>query len=496
MFKKGDSKIMISLKKKALSVLTSFVMAAAFALPIVSGAESSDGIMMKITKEKQVVDTMSYGGKTYEAIYHPIYNIPYSEVFSDETYCCAALVSRFYKSAFGIETTYMIPGEYPQASNAQFVETDNPKVGDIYGSYNHWAIVKDVSKTTITLFEQNWCWLGGDDGKTTFAQYNRKVDAKELDNSERFFTVKGAAVHSNSVQAVEKISVGLKSIVKNAFRLVFNKANVDGYKVYMSENANFKESKVVRNEGADNTTVRFDGLKAAKKYYLKIYGFRYITKDGKTTEILSEPTYLEIMTYGETPNVPLTYANTTTSAMRIQLKRTDASVYKVWICADKSFSDKKTRYKRLEGNANIETRFDNLSLKSGKYYVKTQGCKKINGKWYYSLPTVTEITLAPTLYNTKVNTIATSENAVRVELEKNISADGYKIWICKDLSFDSSKTRLIRTSSNAKTSNRFDSLSLKHHTYKLKVQTYAWHDNGVRTQVVYSKEDVYDANLK
>ncbi len=487
---------MISFKKKAISIILSFTLLAAFTMPALASAQSSDGIMVTITKEMQVVDTMTFNGKTFKALYHPIYNISSAQVFSDETYCCAALVSKFYKTAFGIDTTYMMPGEFPQASNAQFVETDNPKVGDIYGSYNHWAIVKNVSGTTITLFEQNWCWLGGDDGKTTYAQYARKVDTNKLDSSERFFTTKSAAGTSSASQKIEKISVEFKNIVKNAFRIVLEKANVDGYKVYMSENASFNNSKIVRNNGADNTTVRFDGLKAAKKYYLKIYGFRYITRSGKATEVLSEPTYLEVTTEGETPSVSLTYANTTSSAMRIQLKKTDASVYKVWICADKSFADGKTRYKRLEGNANTETRFDNLSVKSGKYYVKTQGCKKINGKWYYSVPVVTEVTLSPVLDNTKVKTIATSENAVRVELEKNISADGYKIWICKDLSFDPGQTRLIRTSSNAKTSNRFDCLAVKHHTYKLKLQTYKWHDNGVRMQPVYSNENIYDAKLK
>lgn len=170
--------------------LATFIAACTFLLSSALQAfAASGGEIIEIESENQVVDSMTIDGKTICAYYHPISALTSEEVFSDETYSCAALVSRFYKEVYGIDMQYLYPSSAPTAHNAVFYETKIVHVGDIYMSNNHWAIVKEVSGSTVTLFEQNWCW--SEDGKT-FAKCGRTVDLDNLDESigETFYTTR------------------------------------------------------------------------------------------------------------------------------------------------------------------------------------------------------------------------------------------------------------------------------------------------------------------
>lgn len=215
---------MISVKRKALSIIISIFVITTFVMPCCAFADELNGITVKVSKEIQVVDTMKFRGQSYEAVYHPIYNIPSDQVFCDSTYCCAALVSKFYKSAFGVDMSYLMPGEFPEADNAEFIETNTPEIGDIYGSYNHWAIVKEVEGDTVTLFEQNWCWVGDDKG-TTYAQYSRKVDVRHLNSSESFYTLKTEPEYGDRI-SIQKLSVNLEELVKRAVKYVIDSTDI------------------------------------------------------------------------------------------------------------------------------------------------------------------------------------------------------------------------------------------------------------------------------
>lgn len=294
-----------------------------------------------------------------------------------------------------------------------------------------------------------------------------------------------ADVYTASTSNVKLLppSVDSTYTASRAVRFEFNDTSADGYVVRIADNKEFNKNTA---KFSTSKSVRFDNLLPGTEYYVRACTFKKV--DGKNI-------YSDSITFNVTTDKiaapTLTFANTTQNAMRIQIKNTGADVYKVWVSADKNFAAGKTRYTRLESKN--ETRYDNLANKNSSYYVKTQACKNINGKWYYSDPVITKIKLSPKLSNADIDGIYTASTAARIELKKNASAGGYKIWICGDKDFSPNKTRLYRTSSNDKTSIRFDNLALRNHTYFVKVQSYKFYNNGVTTQPVYSPTAVYTA---
>ena len=119
----------------------------------------SDGTSVKITKANTVVDSITVNGVTVNALYKPKKGIV-SSYNSDSTYCCAAFVKRFYSQVYGVSVNNLIPGRTPNvlSGGGKFVKTTTPKVGDIYATSGHWAIVKSVSGNKVTLVEQNYWW--------------------------------------------------------------------------------------------------------------------------------------------------------------------------------------------------------------------------------------------------------------------------------------------------------------------------------------------------
>jgi len=121
-----------------------------------SSAAMVIGQKVDITKEKQVVDSITVNGITVDAIYT---NGSYAD--NDTTYCCAAFVKKFYSTVYGITVYNLLEKTTPliSGSSEQFNLTSNPKIGDIirFNSLVHWAIVKSISGNTITVIQQNYC---------------------------------------------------------------------------------------------------------------------------------------------------------------------------------------------------------------------------------------------------------------------------------------------------------------------------------------------------
>ncbi len=115
------------------------------------------GSAIYISSAGQVVDSITVNGKTVTALYAPRSSI--SNYDEDGTYCCAAFVKRFYSTVYGIGVNNLYPGNTPNiySGSGYFYKTTTPKIGDIAGSSEHWAIVKSVSGNSVTLIEQN-CW--------------------------------------------------------------------------------------------------------------------------------------------------------------------------------------------------------------------------------------------------------------------------------------------------------------------------------------------------
>ena len=157
---------------------------------------------VEITQNAQVVDSMTFQNVLVEAIYAPKENV--SNYNSDTTYCCAALVKRFYSSVYGVTVYNLLsPTSTPLVTSGSFSAVSSPQVGDIvrFTNYTHWAIVKEIDKSgNITLLEQN-VWSGN------YALVERVIAAEERDSGDytyfRYSDAVEAHVHAYKKKSAE-----------------------------------------------------------------------------------------------------------------------------------------------------------------------------------------------------------------------------------------------------------------------------------------------------
>lgn len=181
----------ISIHKRIASVcITLAIMMSVLVMPINSSAATVP-VTVTVTKAGQVVDTMTYEGVTVNAIYTPRNDSNAHEMWDDPVYCCAALVTKFYKAVYGNTVYNLWPGSTPLSDVGTFSKVKTPVVGDIYGNSSHWAIVKQVNGNEVVLFEQNWTWY---DDYGCYAKYNRTVNLKKLESDVSFFRYSGADI--------------------------------------------------------------------------------------------------------------------------------------------------------------------------------------------------------------------------------------------------------------------------------------------------------------
>lgn len=181
----------ISVHKRIASIcITLVLMMSALVVPIDIEAATVP-VTVNVTKVGQVVDTMTYEGVTVNAIYIPRNDSNASEMWDDPVYCCAALVTKFYRAVYGNTVYNLWPGSTPLSDVGTFSKVKTPAVGDIYGNSSHWAIVKQINGNEVVLFEQNWTWY---DDYGCYAKYNRTVNLKKLESDVSFFRYSGADV--------------------------------------------------------------------------------------------------------------------------------------------------------------------------------------------------------------------------------------------------------------------------------------------------------------
>ncbi|WP_411335696.1 hypothetical protein [Ruminococcus gauvreauii] len=143
------------LKGRLLGILAA-VMTFSALNPSIASADMGNYNFVSI--EAGAVDSITVNGVTVEALYKP-YGRGYD---SDQTYCCAALVHRFYSQVYGRSVSNLNnTASVPCIDQGSFSETAAPKVGDVLrDNYSvHWAIVKEVNGNTVTLIQQN-AWNG------------------------------------------------------------------------------------------------------------------------------------------------------------------------------------------------------------------------------------------------------------------------------------------------------------------------------------------------
>ncbi|MBE5996348.1 MAG: fibronectin type III domain-containing protein [Lachnospiraceae bacterium] len=100
-------------------------------------------------------DTFTFNGKKVSAVYKKYGT--YTK--SDKTYCCAAYVTKFYKTVYGVNVSSLDSiKSVPKCNSGSFSSTKNPVPGDIvrWNKSVHWSIVKSVSGDRVTLIQQNY----------------------------------------------------------------------------------------------------------------------------------------------------------------------------------------------------------------------------------------------------------------------------------------------------------------------------------------------------
>ena len=135
-------------------------------------AEASAYTEVAITEAMQVTDSLN-GVDTW---YRPGRNDG-----SNETYCCAAYVKRYYEEVYGVKIRGLIGQVIPNVVSGgdYLIVVDDPQTGDIirertdHGT-THWAIVKEVKDDgTVIAIEQNWKYRSGGQ---TIARVDREME--------------------------------------------------------------------------------------------------------------------------------------------------------------------------------------------------------------------------------------------------------------------------------------------------------------------------------
>lgn len=141
-------------KKKKCFAFFSLACIISIVLSVSAFASVGGGITVAVGYTGQTVDTIRFNGVTVEAKYAP------GGGYGSSEYSCAALVMKFYKAVYGFDVWNLSSSAAtPTCSNGEsFTQTTTPRVGDIvrFQDRTHWALVKAVNGSTVTLIEQNW----------------------------------------------------------------------------------------------------------------------------------------------------------------------------------------------------------------------------------------------------------------------------------------------------------------------------------------------------
>lgn len=128
---------------------------------------AANGQNIEITRTGQIVDTFN----GVDAVYATSSNSP-----GDSTYSCAAYVKRYYSKIHGIEVSNLCSNctPYTSAKGYSFSQISSGYLpGDIVRLPGHWAIIKEVNGSNLTLIEQNWKFA--DQHDRIYAKKNRII---------------------------------------------------------------------------------------------------------------------------------------------------------------------------------------------------------------------------------------------------------------------------------------------------------------------------------
>ena len=253
-------------------------------------------------------------------------------------------------------------------------------------------------------------------------------------------------------------TTGMKCVVKTSseIKLQWDKnTSADGYMIDVYDGTKWKSIKTFTSNA--NTSFDIKGLKASLTYKFRMRAYKTF---GSVTEY-SDAVYLNVTTNPNTPTGMKCVAKTS-SEIKLQWdKNTSADGYMIDVYDGTKWKSIKT----FTSNAN--TSFDIKGLKASlTYKFRMRAYKTFGSVTEYSDAVYLNVTTNPNT-PTGMKCVAKTSSEIKLQWDKNTSADGYMIDV-----YDGTKWKSIKTfTSNANTS--FDIKGLKASlTYKFRMRAY------------------------
>ncbi len=232
-----------------------------------------------------------------------------------------------------------------------------------------------------------------------------------------------------STTAMPEISVSKKTVYPNEISVTFQKHNVTGYRLYISENKDMTGSTYVQGSG---NTQSIKDLRPNKMYYFSAR--MYQISDG--TVYWSKPiTFSQKTVDLESPKLNTLLSTSSTNTIKFQLNEVPrAEGYRVWIYD----SDSLNNGKMLDGGTTIT--FGGLTANKS-YFVKAYAYITVDGEKYFSDPTSFYYKTQPANAPAKVTNFkaAPSAKSVKLTWSKVSGAKGYVIY-----KYDTAKKSFVR----------------------------------------------------
>ena len=253
-------------------------------------------------------------------------------------------------------------------------------------------------------------------------------------------------------------TTGMKCAAKTSseIKLQWDKnTSADGYMIDVYDGTKWKSIKTFTSNA--NTSFDIKGLKASLTYKFRMRAYKTF---GSVTEY-SDAVYLNVTTNPNTPTGMKCVAKTS-SEIKLQWdKNTSADGYMIDVYDGTKWKSIKT----FTSNAN--TSFDIKGLKASlTYKFRMRAYKTFGSVTEYSDAVYLNVTTNPNT-PTGMKCVAKTSSEIKLQWDKNTSADGYMIDV-----YDGTKWKSIKTfTSNANTS--FDIKGLKASlTYKFRMRAY------------------------
>ncbi len=426
----------ISLHRRIVSVCIMLVMMlTAFDIPIYANATT-----VTVTKAGQVVDTMTFNGVTVQAIYIPRNDSNVAGMWDDPTYCCAALVTKFYKAVYGCTVYNLWPGDTPLCDDGYFTKIKTPQVGDIYGNSSHWAIVKEINGNEVVLFEQNWTWY---DSNGCYAKYNRTVKLNKLDSDVSFFRYSKAYIKASKPVLTTKYA-SLQNTEKtfswtNSTNTAYSTLNIFEYNADGKYNSSNLVSSTPDLKGSSLTLTLPEGHYVAQ--IINYSSSNEITKSNlREFYIVSEP----LATNVTLNKSSITVMTGSTKTIKSTMLPKDTNDILTWTSSDNS----------------IATVSNNGAVTGKSVGVVTITARSVSG-----LPDTCTVKVKPaTVTNLRVSSC--NKSSITLSWEKLSKVTGYKVY-----KYDSSKKKYVKIATVASNSYKLSGLK-KASSYKFKVRAY------------------------